>query len=66
MDSIRSYLESKLVKFILDENKYTGWVSPVISDLPEVDKTKIWKDQDLYSHFGLTQEEIDHIENAIK
>lgn len=66
MDSIRSYLESKLVRFILDENKYTGWVSPVISDLPDVDKTKVWTDVDLYSHFGLTQEEIDHIENATK
>lgn len=66
MDSVRSYLESKLVKFILDENKYTGWVSPVISDLPNIDKTKIWTDAELYAHFGLTQEEIDYIEANVK
>lgn len=66
MGSIRSYLESKLVKFILDENKYTGWVSPVISDLPDIDKTKVWTDAELYSHFNLTQEEIDYIEANVK
>lgn len=66
MDSIRSFLDSKLVKFILDENKYTGWVSPVISDLPNVDKTKIWTDHELYQHFGLTQEEIEYIESTVK
>ena len=62
MESIRSFLESRLVKFVLNENKYTGWVSPVISDLPEIDKTRTWTDQDLYAHFGLTQEEIDYVE----
>lgn len=66
MDSIRSYLESKLVRFVLDENKYTGWVSPVISDLPNIDKTKVWTDAELYAHFGLTQEEIDYIEANVK
>jgi site-specific DNA-methyltransferase (adenine-specific) len=62
MDSIRSYLESKLIKFVLNENKYTGWVSPVISNLPNIDKTRIWTDQDLYTHFKLTQEEVDYID----
>lgn len=66
MESIRSFLDSKLVKYILNENKYTGWVSPVISDLPNIDKTRIWTDQDLHQYFGLTQEEIDYIENAVK
>jgi site-specific DNA-methyltransferase (adenine-specific) len=66
MDSIKSYLNSKLIKFILDENKYTGWVSPVISDLPDVSKTKIWSDVDLYQHFKLTKDEIDYIESNVK
>jgi hypothetical protein len=65
MDSIQSFLNSKLVKFILSENKYTGWVSPVISDLPNIDKTKIWSNSDLYDHFDLTQEEIDYVETSI-
>lgn len=63
MASIRTYLESRLVKFVLNENKYTGWVSPVISDLPRVDTTRAWTDQELYTHFGLTQEEVDYIES---
>lgn len=62
MDAIRSFLESRLVKFVLNENKYTGWVSPVVSDLPNIDKTRVWTDQELYAHFGLTQEEIDYVE----
>lgn len=66
MDSVKSFLDSKLVRFILAENKYTGWVSPVISDLPDIDKTVIWTDQDLYKHFKLTKEEIKHIEDAVK
>lgn len=63
MDAIRSILESKIVKFVLNENKYTGWVSPVLSELPDIDKSKVWSDQELYNHFNLTQEEIDHIES---
>ena len=63
MQSIQSYLESKLIKFVLNENKYTGWVSPVISDLPRVDTTQAWTDRALYTHFGLTQEEVDYIES---
>lgn len=63
MDSIRSFLESKLIKFVLSENKYTGWVSPVVSELPNIDKTKLWTDQDLYNYFSLTQEEVNYIES---
>ena len=66
MDSVRSFLDSKIVKFILLENKYTGWVSPVISDLPNISKTKKWTDKALYKHFGLTQEEIDYVEANVK
>lgn len=62
MDSIKSFLDSKLVKFVLKENKYTGWVSPVLSDLPNINKSKVWTDKELYAHFNLTQEEIDYIE----
>jgi site-specific DNA-methyltransferase (adenine-specific) len=66
MDSIKSFLDSKLVKFILNENKYTGWVSSVISVLPKIDKNRIWTEQELYSHFNLTNEEIQYIEDHAK
>lgn len=62
MDSIRSYLGSRLVRYLMSENKYTGWVSPILGDLPNVDKTRIWTDQELYDHFNLSSEEIDFLE----
>lgn len=66
MDSIQSFLDSKLIKFLMLENKYTGWIAPITHDLPDIDKTKIWTDNDLYAHFGLTQEEIDYVEANVK
>ena len=36
------------------------------SVLPEVDLTRNWTDAELYEHFGLTQEEIDYIEENVK
>jgi site-specific DNA-methyltransferase (adenine-specific) len=66
MDSIKSFLESKLITFLLKENKYTGWVSPVTRDLPNLDKTKVWTNEELYTHFELTQPEVDYIEENVK
>lgn len=34
--------------------------------LPKVSLKTAWTDQALYQHFGLTQDEIDYIENAVK
>lgn len=65
-ESIKSFLESKLIKFLMTQNKYTGWIAPITHDLPDVDKTKIWTDEELYAHFDLTQEEIDYIEANVK
>jgi site-specific DNA-methyltransferase (adenine-specific) len=66
IESIKSFLESKLIKFLMVQNKYTGWIAPITHDLPNVDKTKIWTDEELYAHFSLTQEEINYIEANVK
>ena len=66
MESIKSFLGSKLIKFLMKQNKYTGWVAPIINDLPIIDKTKLWVDEELYTHFNLTQEEIDYIEANVE
>lgn len=66
IDSVKSFLDSKLVSFLMTQNKYTGWIAPITHDLPNIDKTKIWTDEELYTHFGLTQEEIDYIEENVK
>jgi hypothetical protein len=66
LDSIESYLSSKLVKVILNQNKTSGWVSYALRLLPKVDFSKKWTDKALYKHFGLTQEEIDYVEANAK
>ena len=66
MESIKSFLGSKLIKFLMKQNKYTGWIAPITHDLPIVDKTKVWTDEELYAHFNLTQEEIEYIEANVK
>ena len=66
IEGLKSYFESKLVRF-LNKDKWSQYNEPkILNLLPVLDFTKIWSDQDLYHYFGLTQEEIDYIENAIK
>lgn len=61
-----SYLKSKLYIFIasclFNGSEITAEGYRTLPRLPK----KNWTDQDLYQHFGLTQEEIDYIENAVK
>ena len=63
---ILSYLDSKLYKFIVNTGKWSGFLNgKVLSSLPKL-ASKIWTDQELYQHFGLTQEEIDYVEANVK
>jgi site-specific DNA-methyltransferase (adenine-specific) len=63
---LKSYFESKLVRF-LNQDKWSQYNEPkILNLLPVVDFTKVWSDLELFCHFNLTQEEIDYIENAIK
>jgi hypothetical protein len=66
LSSIKSYLSSKLVKVILDQNKTSGWISYALRLLPKIDFSKDWTDQALYQQFGLTQDEIDYVEANVK
>ena len=64
--NILSYLDSKLYKFIVNTGKWSGFLNgKVLASLPEL-ASKIWTDQELYQHFGLTQEEIDYVEASVK
>ena len=62
-----NYLTSKLVSFIL---KFKPWIPQpdyaLLEMLPSVDFSKDWTDDELYTHFGLTQEEINYIEANVK
>jgi site-specific DNA-methyltransferase (adenine-specific) len=60
-------LSSKLYKFWVEMQKFSGFnPRKLILKLPKVDLTRSWTDQELYQHFGLTQEEIDYIESTVK
>lgn len=60
-------LGSKIYRFLIQQNKWSGWNSlAVLKLLPAVDLTRSWTDAQLYKHFKLTQEEIDLIEATVK
>lgn len=65
LDSIKSYIDSRLVRFILNITT-SGWISSAFRLLPKLDLTRTWTDQELYAHFGLTDEEIHYIEEQVK
>lgn len=54
---------SKLYKFYLENNKWSGF-SPkeIIRSFPVLDLTREWTPAEIYDYFGLTQEEIDVVE----
>jgi hypothetical protein len=69
IDGLKSYLNSKLVRFLLpsSEGKYTQYNEPAyLNLLPELDFSQVWTDAELYSYFGLNQKEIDYIEQTVK
>ena len=57
---------SKLYKFVQNQQATGGFRGKKIYELPRVSLNKKWSDHDLYSHFKLTPEEIDYIEAMIK
>jgi site-specific DNA-methyltransferase (adenine-specific) len=63
---LRSVLTSKLytfmVGFFVTSNRLTNYA---VTNCPEVDLTRTWTGDELYAHFGLTQEEIDFIEATV-
>lgn len=65
-ENILSYLDSKLYKFIITTGKWSGFLNgKVLASVPKLQNKK-WSDEELYQHFGLTQEEIDYIEANVK
>jgi len=59
VESTNSILNSKLYQKILQVNKWSGWNSlPVLKALPSMPLNKIYTDQEIYSYFDLSPEEI--------
>lgn len=62
-----SFFNSKLIKFIFQENRSSGFIQVFVAkSIPTMDLSIIWTNDDLYRHFNLTQAEIDLIEKTIK
>lgn len=65
--NLKNYLDSKIVSFIVQSIKNNAVNSKVLfSNIPAVDFSKSWTDEELYQHFDLTQDEIDYIEQSVK
>jgi site-specific DNA-methyltransferase (adenine-specific) len=65
--NLAAYLKSKLCRFIYDATKTSRSLrTPQLKFIPKVALTKKWSDKALYKHFGLTQKEINYIEESIK
>ena len=61
-----SYFNGKLVQYIIQSNKWSGWNNlEVIKSIPKIGLTTPLTDQDIYKLFKLTKDEIDYIESTI-
>ena len=62
-ESLKSFFESKLIKFI-NRDKWSQYNEPkILNMLPILDFTKKWSDSELYEYFNLTKEEIEYVES---
>lgn len=60
-------LNSKPYQFFLNANKWSGWnLESTFNLLPKLDLSRTWTDQELYSHFNLTADEIEYIEGVVR
>jgi len=66
LDNVKSIIESKLYKFVINNTTLTGWLSPVFRNLPRLDPTRKWTDAEIYDAFNLTKQEIKLIEGVDK
>ena len=66
---LKSYMTSKVIRFFVEHYKAgsSGFKMAIRRNkIPRIDFSRTWTDQELYAHFGLTQEEIDYIEATVK
>lgn len=58
-----SILSSKLFQYIVTTAKWSGYINgTVLTLLPALDLTETWSDENLYTYFKLTDEEIKEVE----
>lgn len=66
-ENYANFLATKFVRFLVLQRKLTQHVTPDrFRFVPMLDMRRLWTDGDLYSHFGLSPEEIEYVEAIIK
>jgi hypothetical protein len=65
-ENLIKLLECNLQKFLTIVIKARGPRIDFIRHFKKVDLDRVWTDSELYTHFNLTQEEIDYIEATVK
>lgn len=63
-EAVMSYMNSKLYHFIVTTAKWSGFLNgKVFTMLPDLGKTKLYTDSDIYKIFNLTEDEIKIVES---
>jgi len=66
--NIVEFCKTKLMNFIISQQRFHHGLlnTAVVSNIPDIDYTKTWKDDDVYTLLDLTKEEINYIETYIR
>jgi len=67
VDSLKSFLRTKFARFCFSISKVTVhlYISRYLQNVVLPPLNKEWDDSSVYDYFGLTQEQIDHIDNFV-
>ncbi len=65
-DNIISFLHSKTYRFFNDISKAGSGFNTKIAQATMLDKSRSWSNNEIYSYFNLTQEEVNLIESTIQ
>jgi len=62
-----NYVKLELIQFCISMQRYHHGVlnTNVISNIPEVDLTRSWNNEELYRHFNISEEEEEHIKRIL-
>lgn len=62
LESVSSVFYSKLFKFLIQNYRTSGFIQySVVKKLPKFDLSKIWTNEEIFNYVGLTNEEIEYI-----
>jgi site-specific DNA-methyltransferase (adenine-specific) len=66
-ENLASFLRTKFVRLLIALRKNTQHITKErFAFVPALPMTKEWTDKNLYSHFGITEEEISFIETIVR